>query len=54
MRLEKEVAAQLPDLFHLKESTEGYLKLDRTYVYDKADCAVALLSFEKSFYLPSE
>lgn len=48
IRLEMEAAARLPDGFHLKETTEGCLKQNRTYVHDKAGCAVTVLSFGKS------
>ena len=49
IRLEMEAPARMPDGFHLRETTEGCLKQDRTYVEDKDDCAMALLSFGKSF-----
>lgn len=52
--LETEAAATMPDGFYLREATEGCLKQDRTYVQDKADCAVVLLSFGKSFVIPSD
>lgn len=55
MGLETEAAATMPDGFYLREAREGCLEQDRTYVQDKAGCAaVALLSFGKSFVIPSD
>lgn len=50
---EREAMTRLPDRFYLRKTTGGgegrCLKQDRTYIQDKADCAVTLFSFGNSF-----